>query len=245
MARAKGAIGIAGLAVTAALGLLGCPRVKPVESDAGAAGGGSAVSAPSAVPQEPAQIAANDFEITRYPDERPMNHVLGATRVAASDARTQASASLGAVVERLPPGTPVDEIAERPGWKLVVFVDPKDRTESRRVLGWLPDADFGAPSVRRADGGPVPVPTPLPAPLPGPTGSLTAVPTTSPTAVPTTPHPTRALDVKQEHGACAGGYAPCGAMCRLRCGSEADCGGAAARCAGGFCLAPGAQPCAR
>jgi hypothetical protein len=230
-------IGVVLVAAMAAAGLLGCPKVRPAESDAGASSGTSTASGPSTAPAGPVQIAANDFEITRYPDERPMNHVLGATRAAASDARTQASGSHGAVVERLPPGTPVDEIAERPGWKLVVFVDPKDPTESRRVLGWLPDADFGAPSVRRADGGQAPVPTPLPTPLPGPT--------VLPTAAPTTPHPARALDVKQEHGACPGGYAPCGAMCRLRCGGDADCAGGGARCAGSYCLAPGAAPCAR
>jgi hypothetical protein len=52
------------------------------------------------------------------------------------------------------------------------------------------------------------------------------------------------LDVKKgSDGKCPGGYAACGAACRLQCGKDADCGVAGAHCQGGLCLGPGASPC--
>jgi hypothetical protein len=57
--------------------------------------------------------------------------------------------------------------------------------------------------------------------------------------------PTRPLDEKKNaNGTCNAGYASCGAMCRLTCKADGDCGLATAHCTGGFCLGPGAQPCA-
>ena len=171
------------------------------------------------VQAEAGPLAVNDFEIQRYPDERPINHVLGTTQVFESDARTQAGATLGAVVAKLSPGTPVDEIAERPGWMLVIFIDPKDNAQSRREMGWLAERDLVVAVARRLDAGPAPTATP--------------------------PRVTRPLDVKQEHGTCPGGYGPCGAMCRLECRADSDCAMSSARCSAGYCLAPGALPCAR
>ncbi len=51
------------------------------------------------------------------------------------------------------------------------------------------------------------------------------------------------LDWKPEKGQCPAGYGTCGAMCRLQCTKDADCGGAGAHCQGGFCIAPGKLPC--
>jgi hypothetical protein len=198
--------------------LLGCPQGDPAKPDAGPAPAPFPRAARPA-PTEAGPLAVNDFEIQRYPDEKPINHVLGTTHVFESDARTQASATLGTVVAKLSPGTPVDEISERSGWMLVVFIDPKDPTESRREMGWLADSDFIVPGMRRVDAGP------------------------APTAAP--PRAARPLDVKQEHGACPGGYGPCGAMCRLECRADPDCVVTGARCYAGYCLAPGAMPCAR
>ncbi|HEX3344017.1 MAG TPA: hypothetical protein VHS09_05560 [Polyangiaceae bacterium] len=200
--------------------------------------------------------ADNDADITRYPDEQAVDHLLGVTRLAASSARTQAGGALGAVVAVLPPGASVDKIAVRRGWFLVVFIDPKDVTAGRRLLGWLDAADFVGPTgkppaihcelpkVAALRGGQWTCVTPAPpgsAPVPPLTPTSTAVPT-APTAAPTA-RPTRPLDVKQQGGACPGGYARCGAMCRAQCGRDADCGLASAHCQGGFCLGPGASPC--
>jgi hypothetical protein len=52
------------------------------------------------------------------------------------------------------------------------------------------------------------------------------------------------LDVKATGGACPSGYRTCGAVCRLTCRADADCGLATAHCQAGFCLGPGARPCA-
>jgi hypothetical protein len=200
------------------LALLGCPPEEAPKHDAGAPARSGAPTARPA-PSETPSLAVNDFEITRYADERPINHILGSTHVAESDARTQAGAALGTVVARLPPNTPVDQIAERPGWVLVVFIDPRDPSDTRRVMGWVPYADFVPPAAHRADAGPA---TPPPQ-----------------------PRPARPLDVKQEGGECPAGYSPCGAMCRLQCRFEGDCVAPGARCVGGYCLAPNAMPCAR
>jgi hypothetical protein len=57
--------------------------------------------------------------------------------------------------------------------------------------------------------------------------------------------PAKRFDVKQVNGQCPGGYRTCGAMCRLTCANEGDCGLATATCQGGFCLGPGVQPCGK
>jgi hypothetical protein len=263
--------------------LSGC---KPFRVPAGDAGADEDTAALEAGGVGVAPVADNDADITHYPDEKPVDHLLGVTRLASSNARTQAGATAGTVVAALPPGTSVDKIAVRRGWFLVVFIDPKDPSAGRRVLGWLDQADFVAPTGKlpsihcelprtavlhggretcetvcgacpagqactgsgEAVSAGVPgaavkycagvAPTAPTVPSAGPT--VTAVPEAGPA-----PHPTRPLDVKQQNGACPGGYATCGALCRLQCASDADCGLASAHCRAGFCLGPGAQPCAR
>jgi hypothetical protein len=75
-----------------------------------------------------------------------------------------------------------------------------------------------------------------------------------PSAAPTPPAPAavdaggppgpKKLDVKKgADGKCPGGYAACGAICRMQCGKDTDCGVAGARCQGGFCQGPGSAPC--
>jgi len=257
------------LAVACALPACRPFRIPPGDAGADDAGAGSGGGGESNV----GPIADNDADITRYPDEKAVDHVLGVTRLAASNARTQAGASAGTVVAALPPGTSVDKIAVRRGWFLVVFIDPRDPSQGRRVLGWLDPADFVAPSGKRptvhcemprvavtcervcgacpagqacngtgqlvSDGSPgaavsycttlaPTVPTVLPLPGPAPA-----------------PRPSRPLDVRQQNGACPGGYGKCGAVCRLQCGADTDCVLGTAHCQAGFCLGPGAQPCAR
>jgi hypothetical protein len=175
--------------------------------------------------------AANEADITRYPDEMPIDHVLATTHVFASGARTQASATGGTLVGSLKAETDVDEIAEHQGFALVYFIDPRDA--SRKLLGWVSKVDFSVPSAAVGvvkpvgpDAGTAPPPPPA----------------TAPATAPAAP-PARALDVRQDHGACPGGYARCGAMCRLQCGTSADCGGSA-RCLHGLCLGMGSAPCA-
>jgi hypothetical protein len=243
-------------ALAVACAVVACKPFHLTTGDGGA-GGDLGVGGGDAGGTNVGPIADNDGDVTRYPDEQVVDHVLGVTRLAASSARTQAGAGQGAVVAALPPGTSVDKIAVRKGWYLVVFIDPKDPFAGRRLLGWLDQVDFVGPTgkppaihcelpkIAALRGGQWTCVTPPPpgsAPVPSLAPTSPPLPTT-PTAVPTA-RPSRPLDVKQQNGACPGGYARCGAMCRAQCGSDADCGLASARCAGGFCLGPGASPCA-
>ncbi|MGA2450369.1 MAG: hypothetical protein ABTD50_16980 [Polyangiaceae bacterium] len=58
--------------------------------------------------------------------------------------------------------------------------------------------------------------------------------------------PPKLLDVKQAPpGKCPAGYGLCGAMCRLRCAKDGDCGLGTAHCQGGFCLGPSARACGK
>jgi hypothetical protein len=57
--------------------------------------------------------------------------------------------------------------------------------------------------------------------------------------------PVRKFDVKLVSGKCPGGYRTCGAGCRLACAKDTDCSRATARCQNGYCLGPGAVPCAK
>ena len=270
-------LSLAFLSALLAWAVLSCRpfRIPPGDAGADDAGGGPGGGGES----NGSPIADNDADITRYPDEKAVDHVLGVTRLAASNARTQAGANAGTVVAALPPGTSVDKIAVRRGWFLVVFIDPRDPSQGRRVLGWLDPADFVAPSGRRpavhcemprvvvahsgvlscervcgacpagqacngagqlvSDGSPG-------APVSYCTSVAPSVPTIPPLPGPApAPRPSRPLDVKQQNGACPGGYGKCGAVCRLQCGADADCVLATAHCQAGFCLGPGAQPCAR
>jgi hypothetical protein len=77
----------------------------------------------------------------------------------------------------------------------------------------VPDAGGAPPAVVDAGGGPTP---------PGP----------------------KKLDVKLgADGKCPAGYGTCGAICRLHCAKDADCGVTGAKCTASFCVGPGAAPC--
>ena len=67
----------------------------------------------------------------------------------------------------------------------------------------------------------------------------------SPTQTPDAGAPTKKLDVKEVGGRCPAGYQACGAMCRLSCSKDSDCGLATAHCKAGLCMGPGAAPCGK
>jgi hypothetical protein len=199
--------------------LFGCP-LKKQASDAGTdAEAGAAVEPEAAA----AQLAANESDVTRYPDEKAGNRT-PVTTEATVNLRTQAGAA-GDLVVVLKKGTEVDKVAEHGGSYLVLADDPKD--SSRKLMGWVSEGAFGEP-VRRvvsdagkaaADGG-----------------------TTPPVA--DAGKAAKPLDVKKNaDGSCPAGYAACSAMCRLSCKADADCALATAHCTGGFCMGPGAVAC--
>jgi hypothetical protein len=57
--------------------------------------------------------------------------------------------------------------------------------------------------------------------------------------------PPKRLDVKPTAGNCPAGYHTCGAICRLGCAKDGDCGLATAHCQAGLCMGPGTKPCAK
>jgi hypothetical protein len=172
--------------------------------------------------------AVNASEMTRYPDEKPVDH---APITAASEGQMRTQAGGGDLVIVLKKGTEVQKIAEHETFYLVVADDPKDAT--KKLMGWASESVFGGAAPHRAepefrgDGG---------APHVGADAGTKPAPA---------PGPAKPLDVKKVNNACPAGYAVCGAECRLTCKADADCGLATAKCTGGFCLGPGAVPCAK
>ncbi len=196
--------------------LMGCPK-KPGASDAGAgdAAPASSASAAAEAAAPAAAIGGNDSDVTKYPAQNADNQDALTTRVTAN-ARTEIGPTGGKLVATLKPGTAATRIADHEGYDLVVFADPSDAT--KQLEGWVAQGDFGAVPhnvvVVTTDGG---------APKQR-----------------TTP-----LDIKKPaSGTCPGGYGSCGAMCRATCKADADCELSTAHCSAGFCLGPGAVPCA-
>jgi hypothetical protein len=210
-------------------GLLACPLKLPgMSADAGQDAAGEAAApvdstAPSAAPADNAD-AVNASEMTRYPDEKPVDHA-PITAEAGGNMRTQAGPG-GDLVMILKHGTEVEKIAEHGGYYLVIADDAKD--SSKKLMGWIAEAAF--------TGGAHPVYTTV-------TDAGTHPAVVDAGAHPVAPaHP---LDIhKNANGTCAAGYASCAALCRATCKEAGDCGPVPnVKCTGGFCLGPGAQPC--
>jgi hypothetical protein len=226
MMRAWGCVAVAAMASA----LVACPLKKPGATDGGEDGSAeaSAAAAPEAGPAE----AINASEMTRYPDEKPIDHA-PLTAEAGGNMRTLAGAG-GDLVMVLKRGTEVAKLAEHGNYYLVLADDPKD--PSKKLMGWVAESAFngeaphkGQSEVTGADGGAHVVDA-------GAKPSVDAG---------TKPGPLRILDIhKSADGSCASGYAPCSALCRATCKTVSDCGPLPlVTCTGGFCLGPGAQPC--
>jgi hypothetical protein len=125
--------------------LMACPPKK----SGGADGGGDAAPVTSAsADAASAALAANEADISRYPDETPVNHSPMTTVWLIADVRTQAGSGAGNVIADLVKGTNVDKIAERQGYYLVIFTDPSDAT--RKEMGWVSQAIFSPePAYKR------------------------------------------------------------------------------------------------
>jgi hypothetical protein len=119
--------------------LMACPPKKPGGADAGDAAPVSSASADAAASSSTA-LAANEADVSRYPDETPVNHAQMTTVWLIADVRTQAGSGAGNVIADLVKGTNVDKIAERQGYYLVIFTDPSDPT--RKEMGWVSQVIF-------------------------------------------------------------------------------------------------------
>jgi hypothetical protein len=191
--------------------LLGCPPKKPGD-DAGADGAASASAVPEAAP---APVAANDSDVTKYPDQGN-DYMAPLTVRMTANTRTEASSTAGKVVGQIKAGETVDEVADHGGFDLVVFPDPSDAT--RKLEGWAPHTIFTAQPIHYVDGG-IPVPVVV-------------------DAGPTPPPSTGFVCVKQNPpGTCRAGYSVSGAVCRTTCSVASDCKGPDPKCNGGKCYA--------
>jgi hypothetical protein len=192
-----------------------CSMMKRDGADAG--DGGEAEAAVAVVEAAAPTLAANESDVTRYPDEKA---------TAGSTLTTEGSAELrtevgsgGKLVVVVKKGTEVDKVAEHASHYLVVAEDPRDAT--RKLMGWTADSAFSAGSGYRGaapnehnehptktDAGATPAPT-----VPG------------------------FSCVKQEQGKCAAGFKVSGAVCRLACKTPAECKGPEPKCNEGLCYA--------
>jgi hypothetical protein len=214
-----------------ACALVACPLKLPgMSADAGQDAAPEAAApaegtTPDAAPAEAAE-AINASEMTRYPDEKPVDHA-PLTADGGGNMRTQAGGG-GDLVMILKHGTEVEKVAEHGSYYLVVADDAKD--SSKKLMGWIAESAFNGSAhpavVATTDGG---------------------THTTPPVEVDAgaKPGPARPLDIhKNANGSCATGYASCAALCRATCKVPGDCGPVAnVKCVSNFCLGPGAQPC--
>jgi hypothetical protein len=195
------------VAVSMAWALLGCPGLmKKQGDDGGASASASASAAPSASVAPAAPVAANDADVTHYPDQVAGTNETLTTRMTVA-ARTEASATGGKLVTEVRAGTATQKLADHEGYELVTFPDPKD--SSQTLEGWINKTAFAyVPVPVVHDGGP------------GPAPACTAGPS----------------DIHQTNGNCAAPYAKCGAGCRLQCSKDSDCCGTPGKtCQGGMC----------
>jgi hypothetical protein len=223
MVRAWGWVVVASMASA----LVACSMLKKKGAPDGGEDGAtaSASAEPSAAPAQ-GTLAANEAQITRYPDEKAFDHATLTTESPAN-VRTQAGSG-GDLVVVLKKGTEVDKIAEHGGSYLVIADDPKD--PSRKLMGWVVEVTFGAePGPRRHDhdggaSGPVEA---------GTTADAGKAPAPTPSA-----QPSAFVCVKQSPpGKCPAGYVVSQAVCRAACKAATDCKGPDPKCNGGFCYA--------
>ncbi len=195
---------------------------KPGAADAGN-GGESEASAVAEAAAAP--LAANEGDITRYPDEKASTGSTLTTE-APAELRTEVGAG-GKLVVVLKKGTEVDKLAEHAGHYLVVSEDPRDA--SRKLIGWASTSAFTVgtyhgPSVTH-DGGTVA----------GEGGAHAATTVDAGPPAPAKPGGAAVCVKQNPPGHCAAGYNVSGAVCRRPCTAAADCSGPEPKCNGGLC----------
>jgi hypothetical protein len=192
--------------------------LKKQAPDAG--DGAAEASASAEVEAAPAPLAANEADVTRYPEEKAASGTATIEEYSASlHTQTGGKGNLVAVLKK---GTEVDKIAEHAGYALVVADDPKDST--RKIMGWTPEGAFVLLAVHKGDGG-----------VAGDGGMAHADGGPAPT--PSTQPASGSVCVKQTApGKCPPGYVVSNAVCRTTCSTAADCKGPDAKCNGGKCF---------
>ncbi|MGH7270755.1 MAG: hypothetical protein ACREJ3_10020 [Polyangiaceae bacterium] len=214
---------VAGLGMMMALAACSFLK-KPAGSDAGIdAGVMDAALASADAGARP--LASNQSQVTRYPDEKAIEHATVTTEFPVG-LRTQAGAA-GDLIVNLKKGTEVDKLAEHGDSDLILCDDPKD--SSHKLMGWLSETAFSA-AQRRSELG---------------AGHETSPASVDAGAQPSSPHGrvTHLSLPRGKDGSCPAGYKACGAACRHTCKTSADCGMATAQCQHAFCMTPGLSIC--
>ncbi len=83
--------------------------------------------------------AANENDVSRFPDEKKLENVLGTLQRVTN---VREIPGIGKVVATLAKGGSVTELAQRDKFFLVAFTNPKDQ---RRLMGWVNQDSFTAP----------------------------------------------------------------------------------------------------
>lgn len=137
--------GIRLISVVSIVGLLplvtGCGLLKKKGDDAADAAAEAAVAevAEAAPPPAATPAAANENDVSRFPDEKKLENV-SATLLRPTNVRE--IPGIGKVVAALAKGGTVTEIAQRSTFFLVVFTNPADQ---KTLMGWISQDSFAAP----------------------------------------------------------------------------------------------------
>jgi hypothetical protein len=137
--------GIRLISVVSLVGLIplvmGCGLLKKKGDDAADAAAEAAVAevAEAAAAPAAAPAAANENDVSRFPDEKKLENV-SATLLRPTNVRE--IPGIGKVVASLTKGGTVTEIAQRSTFFLVVFTNPADQ---KSLMGWISQDSFAAP----------------------------------------------------------------------------------------------------
>jgi hypothetical protein len=115
----------------------GCPKKAADGADAEAEAAVAEV-AEAAPPPVAAPAAANENDVSRFPDEKKLENVAATIQ---RQTNVREIPGIGKVVASLAKGGTVTEIAQRSTFFLVVFDNPKDQ---KRLMGWISQDAFTA-----------------------------------------------------------------------------------------------------
>jgi hypothetical protein len=122
--------------------LAGCGLLGKKGGDAADAQAEAAVAevAEAAPPPAATPAAANENDVSRFPDEKKLENV---TATIQRPTNVREIPGIGKVVAALAKGSTVTEIAQRSTFFLVVFENPADK---KQLMGWITQDSFTAPA---------------------------------------------------------------------------------------------------
>jgi hypothetical protein len=124
--------------------LLGCPKKKVDDADAGEEAGPVAVAVVDAAPAAP--VAKNAPDVARFPAEKPLGD--DDAKILDLFAQAKTGCKSGTNVALVKSGTDPFKVAEFQDCILITFTDPKDPAGT--LMGWVPKAAFVLAAPRDA-----------------------------------------------------------------------------------------------